>query len=777
MKLTLPFLNTRIGSVIRSDRSKTAFVWSLWLLMLTAALVVMARYGRNFPMYEDWLLVAPLTGNEPDLPGWVWAQNSEHRNPLTRLIFLGLLKIAQGDFRVGMFFNIITLGVLSAAMIAVARHLRDGRTRSADAFFPLVLLHLGHWENLIWSWPITFVLPTALICALLLAIISNKTLTKPGTALFTGISLLLLSLCGVNGLVFAPFLALWTGYGGILHWYSVKKVGGRQWIGSFLIGSSAVAICLTGLYFVGYERPTWAPPNPGVGPTLETTIRFMALGFGPVARSSWTLATVAVIVLLFSAGALVIRALRKRGLEERRALGVLVFLGSTAAFALALGWGRAGVILDDDGYWAIRYALLAVPALCAAYFAWELYGPARIRTVVLSALFGTMLLLIPLNTAHGREWGRWYQEGLVALERDIAAGTPFSTLAERHRDFLIHFWDIATLEEHMRMLYDAQLGPFAQVAEDPPQAVALASEVRSTEAQVLVTQGIQYYMPEAGEVFLVWGINGWQTVPEEIRPAGTELTNNIMHTPMSQEGGNFILSIQVPFAASVEYGFLITKDWRGKSIEAIWEGSEEYQAIALGDDIIKVRTLLTEQTPLRVEVDSLVTQEIQYHLPEAGEVFLVWGINGWQTLPEEIRPAGTHIKNNTMRIPMVRKGNSFVAQIRVPKDTHVEYGFLITERRGLFDVRRPLWDGSNRYQMTASTDKVVVVESSLNLNEEISFVFQKWPFFLLGVVTLLGTWCSIFAVISHKKTTVPHGAASAASDDAQGSPEGGTGWA
>ena len=37
----------------------------------------------------------------------------------------------------------------------------------------------------------------------------------------------------------------------------------------------------------------------------------------------------------------------------------------------------------------------------------------------------------------------------------------------------------------------------------------------------LVTQEIRYYMPEAGEVFLVWGIDGWQLVSETLRPSGT----------------------------------------------------------------------------------------------------------------------------------------------------------------------------------------------------------------------------------------------------------------
>src|SRR5688572_30020868 len=52
----------------------------------------------------------------------------------------------------------------------------------------------------------------------------------------------------------------------------------------------------------------------------------------------------------------------------------------------------------------------------------------------------------------------------------------------------------------------------------------------------LVTQEFQYHMPEAGEVYLVWGVNGWQLTPEETRPMGTVVQEQVMHTPMTLKG-------------------------------------------------------------------------------------------------------------------------------------------------------------------------------------------------------------------------------------------------
>jgi hypothetical protein len=54
------------------------------------------------------------------------------------LILLGLLKMTKGDFRAGMFFNAIALGVLAIFMVLAARHLR-GKTKFANAFFPVAL--------------------------------------------------------------------------------------------------------------------------------------------------------------------------------------------------------------------------------------------------------------------------------------------------------------------------------------------------------------------------------------------------------------------------------------------------------------------------------------------------------------------------------------------------------------------------------------------------------------------------------------------------------------
>ncbi|MDH4231852.1 MAG: hypothetical protein OEW04_07455 [Nitrospirota bacterium] len=442
-----------------SGRLERMFVWTVWSVMVIIALVCILRYGRSIPLAEDWLLVSPLTGNEPDLPSWLWAQNNEHRIPLPRLLLLGLLSISHGDFRAGMFLNTLLLGTLAFFMILSMKRLR-GRTRFADAFFPAALLHIGNWPNLVWGWQLTYVLPTVVTCAVFLIIVRSPALSTPGPALFAGTCLVLLPLCGANGLLFVPFLALWLIYCGVLNW----RQDGKRWISGFLISSSAITILLALLYFIGYERPYWNPPSPGFGATLKTAAKFIALGLGPAAEKSWRLAVLAAAVFLVPGAVMaLLGVVRHRGLERHRALGVFLFLGNLAVFALAMGWGRAGLV-PREGL-PIRYVLLAVPAFCAAFFAWELYGPARLKTAAQTGLLLVMALLLPSNMTRGLYWGEWYRNGMDAIEQDILSGTPRSTLAESHREFLIHWWDAKQLEKGMLMLQDAGMGPFSKVRE------------------------------------------------------------------------------------------------------------------------------------------------------------------------------------------------------------------------------------------------------------------------------------------------------------------------
>jgi hypothetical protein len=395
-----------------------------------------------------------------------------------------------------------------------------------------------------------------------------------------------------------------------------------------------------------------------------------------------------------------------------------------------MGWGRAAVIPIFGG-WPVRYALFATPILCTTFFIWELYGSTKLRSIVQSGLLVGMFLLIPANAVHGFWWANWFLKADKLLQQDLASGASLSTIVERHGNLLFPHSDPIRLADMIRMLRDKDIAPFNQISKNSVSTEDVNSNPAVPQRQLLINREMRYQMPEAGEVFLVWGINGWKTIPEEIRPAGTEVKNEIMRTPMIHEGDTFIAKVQVPVGTTIDYGFLITKKQDGTAVN-IWEanGEQDYHMIVAEDGILgdKATAILAQdQVSESAALPSLVTQEMRYQMPEAGEVFLVWGINGWQMVPEQIRPAETTVKGKLMRTPMTRQGETFITKVQVPTGSTLEYGFLITKKRN-GDMIKSVWDGAQRYQKTASKDGIIAVKAAVALpQDQVSIALTDRP--------------------------------------------------
>ncbi len=126
------------------------------------------------------------------------------------------------------------------------------------------------------------------------------------------------------------------------------------------------------------------------------------------------------------------------------------------------------------------------------------------------------------------------------------------------------------------------------------QPAVFANSITNSSPQTLVTQEIRYSLPEAGEVFLVWGVNGWATVPEAERPSGTAIKNKIMHTPMERQPNYFTAKVRVPAGATMDYVFQITKTRNG-SASKIWDNNysaqtKDYQTVAVQDGVTSIET-------------------------------------------------------------------------------------------------------------------------------------------------------------------------------------------
>lgn len=364
-----------------SDRWALLVVSVVWLGAFASALVFVMLDGRDVPIHEDWTMVPALTGHQRDFFGWLWGLNNEHRVPVPRLLYLGLLKLWP-DFRVRMVFNVVVLTAIAAAFILFVRRLR-GRTRFTDAFFPLAFLNLGNWENMGWGWELQFVVATAMACALLIGITSWGELTT-GRALALGGSLVAIPLTGATALVFAPLVSVAI----------IPRIRrGPRWAQVILVTSIVLTLALTAVYFIGLQQPSWTRPSPNLHTTALTTLMFLALGLGTGAGAWWFGSVLADTALLALAALVLYRARRQGGWL------LLVFLLAGLVLAGEVGQGHAGYLT----WWGLpdRYSLTALPLACCAYLAYERYGGRLSRRLGPGFLCAAVVTILPMDVVFG----------------------------------------------------------------------------------------------------------------------------------------------------------------------------------------------------------------------------------------------------------------------------------------------------------------------------------------------------------------------------------------
>jgi hypothetical protein len=268
----------------------------------------------------------------------------------------------------------------------------------------------------------------------------------------------------------------------------------------------------------------------------------------------------------------------------------------------------------------------------------------------------------------------------------------------------------------------------------------------------LIRHEFRFYHPGAGEVFLVWGVNGWEALPEGNRPPGTVVVDSVMQTTMVKEGDGYIARLDVPAWTTVNYGFLITKTSAGTPIEAVWDGNESYQIItgqetrvienksnvALSGAPAPAEAILAEDAP-EATGEGVVTRAFRYRMPEAGEVFLVWGVDGWGIVAEAIRPVGTVLKDGLMHTPLARDGEWFTTRVLAPAGSTVEYGFLITKTSAGAEINPAFWEGNDNFRFTATGEEVIEVESQISIGEATKLPGQfSFLLYLLVGLGILG---------------------------------------
>ncbi len=398
-------------------RSLRRALVAVWAVFAAGAVAFVAVIGTNAPYADEWEFVPALLGEEPALP-WLWQQHNEHRLPLPRAVYLTLFALTH-DFRAGMLLQVALLAALALYLMQVADRLR-GKPHWADAFFPVSLLHVGHWENFIMGYQICFVLFAVLATGLAVVALRITRANAFRSGVTAGVLLMLLALTGGSGLVVVPPVAAWLVVVAASVWQSGEK--GRA---ALLLLLAALPLAYLGVYAGGYERPPLHPvPSTDPRAVLRVAGEVLAMSFGIAMTPVWLAAFAGILALGGATVALLVPRWKEPG-ERLSVVGLIAVTAGVAGVALAIGVGRSGMG-GDMGLWS-RYSMLSWPLLAAAYLVWVKRG--RKWVPVALCVFAALVFLG--NTGTGMQNGAAVKSRYSAIEADAALGLSADQIVAR----------------------------------------------------------------------------------------------------------------------------------------------------------------------------------------------------------------------------------------------------------------------------------------------------------------------------------------------------------
>jgi hypothetical protein len=444
------------------------FVWGLWAILFFTALGFVHRYGTGSPLNEEWYSVGLLTGELKFTLNTLWAQGwADHRAPLhTTLIYL-VFRLFGLNLLPLIYLELVLCGALAAGLIWAALQVR-GRTEYADAFFPVLLLHLGHAETFLWAGTLGYVMTTFLAgCVLIIQLVSRW---RPGpvAAVAIGTCVFLLPMLYGGGVAFTPFLALSLGYSGLRLVRSSQRrqqVAGVICLVFALAAVLLVAVEMTDYKVVVYDLSAQVvPPRLTAREVVKSTLKFLSVGFGPAVQPPLYPAGSLLMAGLVLAGIVCLAAalVRRPSSGHDCWIGLSLYLGACLSITLAAGYGRA-----TSWIWYFfdsRYAIASVPTLFGLYFIWEFYGPAKNKALGRMVLFGLATSALFLNCRIGLDKYTWKSEDRRAFERDVQAGLPVEAIVSKHWHNIC--FSQKQFDSALRSLRDAGIGDYRHLPPD-----------------------------------------------------------------------------------------------------------------------------------------------------------------------------------------------------------------------------------------------------------------------------------------------------------------------
>ncbi|MCE9534032.1 MAG: hypothetical protein K8T89_23350 [Planctomycetes bacterium] len=422
------------------------FVYGVWAALTLQALHFVIFFPTTGPIIDEWEFIPAVTQEEPFWP-FLWKLHNEHRFPLPRLIWLPLTQFTK-NFQTGCYISLIGMSLVTVLMIRTAAAVR-GRLHFADAFFPISMLHLGHWENWRMGYQICFMLNLVLAAILLRIIVLTKRDRLGSRGIQAGVTTLLLLGCGAGGLAFGPFMALWLG--ALIYWLVRSSPNSGGWKqSSWLLVLAALIPVYVILYLQGFHRPghhadpleVWGSTSRAAWQALRSALQSLSMAFGPAGSFQpapewiWTVFAVLICLIGFICVIHLLWALSKRPEVRPRTLGLLLYLSAMAFMAYGIGWGRCVFLTDDGkpGYMGLssRYAWIMWPAIGAIYFIWLTAARAWLTRWIPIFMFVVVTLMLPFNIATGYKEGLVHREYYEAWEKSVREGKGDEELIDQY---------------------------------------------------------------------------------------------------------------------------------------------------------------------------------------------------------------------------------------------------------------------------------------------------------------------------------------------------------
>ncbi len=465
-------------SASRTDRPARWFVYFIIAACAAAAGWLVNNGGvRAVPLQDEYFLLAQYARAGCDPLVWAFDYHNDHRYPLAKLLWLGVVQAGGYDFRLPMFGTVAVL-TSSAVLLVWAVWRRRGQASFADALLPVLMLHWGHGCNLLFGYQLGWAVLGYGLCGWVWAAGRVAAGGRAWGVWAVGGFGSLVVVGGGFGLVFAPLLVLWMAWVAWLKRTRAVLLPAALFIAAWVSYSAWVALTPNPLL------PAPPPRDHSPRGLVAHTMDYLVCGLGtevsmparPLvwwAVGGWYLAAIGLAL-----GRLAVR-LRARATGGWMVMSVGMAAGRRGwlpdPFALAVVFTLVGTILIGGVLaWVRGYGMaerFVSPSAVGLAVGWVAITGRRVQWPMVVAGLIAAAALIVLNFDYGKKHGYYQRIILLPFARDLADGTPPVFLEGRYG------WSLSLLTFDQTGPYltdcrDAKVGPFAAAGRDPAYTTA-----------------------------------------------------------------------------------------------------------------------------------------------------------------------------------------------------------------------------------------------------------------------------------------------------------------